>query len=355
MGKYSLIVISGFVVVFGIIKINLNKVGGQLTDNFVEQYERAEAKLAAQAAAQMALATLNDSTTWRTGYAGVPVGGATGWASIEDSAMDTTLSSGGIRITAGGTSGDAADTAVVLAQIATIPPGVHGGITANSVVSTLGTLVIDGRDHDTNGALVSGQGTMGVSTTQTYNQSGNSTGGGTSGGVDYIPSKPANPAIIEENAGYMFPSSPDDVFGYTDGTLKAMAQSGANGGQYATDSSGLTLPLSGVTYLELANGGSWQAMDFGNSSGVLVVHNSATNAALKNMNGGSFTGLIIADDIEKIHCNIIGAVVSMTTSPSGNCIGNGSGSVLYSTDALLEASSVAAGGGGGLSIVSWLE
>ena len=94
-------------------------------------------------------------------------------------------------------------------------------------------------------------------------------------------------------------------------------------------------------------------MDFGSGSGGLVVRNSSTNVALKNLNGGTFTGLIIADDIEKIHCDIVGAVISMTTSPSGNCIGNGSGSILHSTEALLEASSAAAGGGGG--VVSWLE
>lgn len=355
MGKYSLIVVSGLVLTFGYINSNLNRANVDFVDNFVTQYEQKEAKMVAHSLANMALAALSDSAAWRTGYANVSIGGGTGWATLEDSATDTTLTAGQVRITVGGHSGEMADTVVALAVVPTVPPGVQGGITANSVVKTLGTLVIDGRDHDLNGNLVSGQGTMGVSTTQTFDQGGNSTGGGTTAGVDYMPSKPANPAIVEENAVYVFPSNPDDVFGYAAGMLKTMAQSGANGGQYVTNPSNLTFPLSGVTYVELSNGGTWQSMSFGESSGVLVVHNSWTNAAIKNLNSGTFKGLLIADDIEKVHMTIIGAAISLTTSPSGNCIGNGDGAILYSSAALEQASSVSVGGGGGVTVSSWSE
>jgi len=355
MGKYSLIVVSGLVLTFGYIKSNLNRASVDFVENFLTQYERAEARLTAQAVANMVLVALSDSAAWRTGYAHVSLGGGTGWATLEDNTTDTTLTSGQVRITAGGSSGERADTVIALAIVPTVPPGVQGGITANSLVKTLGNLVIDGRNHDLNGNLISGQGTMGVSTTQTFDQGGSSTGGGTSAGVDYMPSKPANSAIVEENAVYVFPSNPDDVFGYAAGTLKAMAQSGANGGQYVTNPSNLTFPLSGVTYVELSNGGMWQSMDLGESSGVLVVHNSWTNAAIKNLNSGTFKGLIIADDIEKIHMTIIGAVLSLTTSPSGNCIGNGSGAILYSSAGLEQASSVSVGGDGGVTVSSWLE
>ena len=88
---------------------------------------------------------------------------------------------------------------------------------------------------------------------------------------------------------------------------------------------------------------------------MLVVHNSWTNAAIKNMNSGTFKGLIIADDIDKIHMNIIGAVVSLTTSPSGNCIGNGTGSVLYSIAALEQATLVSMGGSGAVTVSYWWE
>ncbi len=80
MGKCSLIVISSFVVVFGIIKINLNQVGG-----------------------------------------------ATGWAVLEDNGSDTSLSASNVRITAGGASGNAVDSTIVLAQLASVPPDVTAG------------------------------------------------------------------------------------------------------------------------------------------------------------------------------------------------------------------------------------
>jgi len=360
MGKYSLIVVSGLVLTFGYIKSNLNRASVDFVENFLTQYERAEARLTAQAVANMVLVALSDSAAWRTGYTHVSLGGGTGWATLEDNTTDTTLATGQVRITVGGNSGSTTDTVIVVAALfsATIPPGVHGGITANSTVTTLGNLIIDGRDHDLNGNLISAQGTMGISTTATYSRGGNSKAGGTAGGTDYAPSKPANPAIVEENATYASTSIPDDVFGYAAGTLKAMAQSGVNGGQYATNPSNLTFPLSGVTYVELANGATWNSIDLGNSSGVLVVHNSWGNAGLKNLNAGTFKGLIIADDIEKIHTTIIGAVISLTANPSGNCIGNGSGEVLYSSAALQQASSVSVGGGGGgggMNVVSWLE
>ena len=355
MGKYALIAVAGFIFVFGFVKRNLDRGDANLADNFIEKFERSEAKMTAQALANMALATLSDSTNWRIGFAGVTVGGGTGWVTLEDNSTDTTLAAGEVRITTGGGSGGIADTVIVLALVAMLPPGVRGSITANSVVTTLGTLIIDGRNHDINGNLLIGEGTMGISTTQTYVQSGNSTGGGTSAGTDYSPSKPANPAIIEEGAAWVFPSNPDDVFGYAAGTLKGVAQSGVNGSQYVTNPASLSFPLSGVTYVELPNGGTWDSIDFGASTGVLVVHNDWTNAVIKTLNGGTFTGLIIADDIDKVHNDIIGAIVSLTASPSGNCIGNGTGSILYSVEALEQASAVSMGGSGTVTVSYWHE
>ena len=352
MGKYSLIVVSGFVVAFGVIKSNLNQMSGRFSDTFVAHYERAAARLTAHTLANLSLDSLSSSSAWRTGYSGVSMSEGTGWATLVDNATDTSLSAGQVRVTAWAASGHAADTVVVMATVPTVPPAVRGGITANSTVKTLGNLVIDGRDHDMNGALIPGQGTLGVST---FDQSGSSTGGGTSGGVDYMPSKPANSAIVEENASYTFPANPDQVFDYEQGTLMTMAQSGANGGQFVTDPDNLTFPLSGVTYVQLGDGEVWQPPDIGASSGVLVVRSPSGNAGVKNLNTGTFKGLIIADDIEHIQMTIIGAVISMTTTPSGNCIGNGSGQILYSSAALTQASSVSLGGGGGVTVDSWWE
>jgi hypothetical protein len=210
-------------------------------------------------------------------------------------------------------------------------------------VETLGSLTVDGRNHDLNGNVISYSGTLGISTVAPiFQQSGGSKVGGTVNGVDYMPksNKSVNPAVIETNAGWNF-RTPDQVVLFAEGTLKTIAQSGRKGSQYVTDPSQLTFPLSGVTYVELAPGAVWgdtAGIDFGDSSGILVVHNAATNAIIQNLNTGTFKGVIIADDLVHIHNRILGGIVALTPAPSdGNCIGNGTGDVFYSSQAVAAA------------------
>jgi hypothetical protein len=91
----------------------------------------------------------------------------------------------------------------------------------------------------------------------------------------------------------------------------------------------------------------------------LIVHNGAKNAIMKNLNSGTFTGLMIVDDPVHIHTQIIGALVGLTRTPSeGNCIGNGSGSVIYSREAIGAAMSMIPGSTGQPSaktVVAWWE
>lgn len=242
---------------------------------------------------------------------------------------------------------------VVVRRATTYPPGVKGAVTTNGPTATNGNIQIDGRDHAINGTLIANSGTYGIFTANTYAQGGSSDVGGTDTyGIDRVPSKPGDPSVIEDYGNFDDPSTyqvetmpvtPDQVMGGTangfpDGTLKQIAMSGANGSQYVTDPAALTFPLSGVTYVELPPGAEWVSVNFGDSSGILVVHNSSTNAVIKNLNGGTFKGLLIADDIVHIHTTILGAVVSLTTLPSsGNVIGNGSGDVRFSRAALAAA------------------
>ena len=355
MGKYALILVSSFLIAFGYVRASLWRVSEDFVDDFVTSYEEATAKITANSTANMALNRLSQDVGWRDGYSVVTVGDGAGGASVADRGSAPTLPVNRVRIRAWGSGGGTTDSAVVVAIVPSVPLGVHASITANAIVTELGNLVIDGRDHDLDGNLIPTEGTLGVSTTQTLDQSGASVVGGTAFGMDYPPTRPADPAVVEEFTTYTFPSTPDEVFGYADGTLKARAQSGAYGGQYVTDPNGLSFPLSGITYVELPNATTWQAIDFGNSSGVLVVHNVWGNAKVKDLNNGTFRGLLIADDIEKVHCTILGAVVAMTPSPSGNCIGNGTGDVLYCREAIYTASSISAGGDGGVTVVSWWE
>ena len=75
MGKYSLIVIAGLVFTSGYITRNLNQTSEYFVDDFIAHYERVEARLTAQSVANMSLAMLSDSTTWRAGYTNVSIGG----------------------------------------------------------------------------------------------------------------------------------------------------------------------------------------------------------------------------------------------------------------------------------------
>lgn len=356
MGKLALISVLGFSVTFGYIGLNFNQARVYFGENLFDYYERAEARLVANSLANMALATLSDSIYWRTGFTNVSLEEGSGGAVIEDNATDTTLAFYEVRVRSFGASGSAHDTVEVIAIVPWEPSDIGGAITANSNVKTLGRLTIDARNHTLAGSFIANaSGTKAVTTSGSrIIQGGNTYYGGSAAGADYAPSKPANPVIVQDGVAAVS-NSPDAILGHSPGTLKAMAMSGANGSQYATDASDLTLPLSGVTYLELPGGEKWNGISFGNSSGILVVHNATNDALIKNMNSGTFTGVIIADDVEKIHCTIIGAIISLTSTPAGNTVGNGSGQVLYSTDAIHLATSASAGGDGGVTVLEWYE
>jgi hypothetical protein len=86
---------------------------------------------------------------------------------------------------------------------------------------------------------------------------------------------------------------------------------------------------------------------------------------MQNLNSGTFRGLIIADDMVHVHADIIGAIVVLTSNPAnGNCIGNGNGNILYSSEAIQSAmreigkstSSINYGfGNNRLYVTNWLE
>jgi hypothetical protein len=145
--------------------------------------------------------------------------------------------------------------------------------------------------------------------------------------------------------------------GYPEGTLKTIALSGVNGSQYVTNPGLLNYPLQGVTYVEISSGSTWLPVNFGsNGRGILVVHNSATNAVMKNLNSGTFKGLIIADDMVHVHMDIIGAIFLLTTGPSeGNCIGNGNGSLLFCRDAVNQGVQGAGGSSRSVAVQDYWE
>jgi hypothetical protein len=225
---------------------------------------------------------------------------------------------------------------VILQKSSNTGTNFRGAIMSRGPIAINGGIDIDGRNYDTSGTIVSpADGVLAVSSRATFDMSGSSQVGGTSGsGTNYPLSNSSSTelAVTEENAtSWGNPATPEEVMGMPAGALKVISQSGINGSQYTTNPSTLTFPLSGVTYVELPSGGIWQAIDFKSSTGILVVHNSSTNAVLKNSNQGTFKGIMIIDDYVHIHDDILGAIVTLTPNGSeGNVIGNGSGSVRFS-------------------------
>jgi hypothetical protein len=280
-----------------------------------------------------------------------------------------------------------------------VPPFVRGAWTANGNLNkTISDMYIDGRNYDVNLNLVPGTGTYGVSTSVEFENEENAAIGGTYDGVDYAMTYPENDAIIEENYdwGGSFPDSPDAILGYPEGTLKSIAQSGAEGSQYVLNPAkiedALTFPLSGVTFVELTDGieRDFKILGTGNK-GILVVHGPGASSRLKGLkiketkpgkheveichqpgtpaektmvideddlaghlgHGDSegpcnpnswFEGLIITDYSFHHHLDILGAILQLSPDleMEKNCNGNKDHWAKYSSEAIENATKITA-------------
>ena len=362
-GRAIIIVVIGIIVVSSIIFYNIEAASTRITANFQNYYLRQTAQNIAQSGVNLGLRQLANDNTWRTGFSSLSIFGG----NVKVRAFDTTFTGKSVvAISATGTiEGGSAS------SIAYVQKGIPGSfkpkaaLTTNGPTRTTGGIITDGRDHTTAGALISNQGILGVWSTSTYNQGGGSTVGGTSMiGVDHAPASPGDTSVIRTSQVYAggYPTTPDSMLGgaangFPPGTLKGYAQSGAQGSQYCTDPSLLKYPLHGVTYVELASGGTWSPVFSGD--GLLVIHNSSLNAVLKNPSG-SFTGLIITDDINKINgTTFTGAMIQLTSTPVSQVVGNGNGTIQYSSQAVQDAISIVTnnpvGNGSDANVIGWLE
>ncbi|MBA4251065.1 MAG: hypothetical protein C0425_06200 [Chlorobiaceae bacterium] len=369
-GKGLLIFVLGVISIGGYIFSDLFFFSDQMTRNTVTFFNSQSANNVAHAGANMALRQLANNSNWRTGFNNLNVMGGRLNVTLHDVTFDgqSTILIRSIGIAGLNTDEIVRDTQLVYvrAGAVAIPTTVRGAITTNNNVRTLGNLVVDGRNYSAAGNLLSGTGTFAFWSTRNIDQGGSSSFGGTSSGSDIVPSSPANASIFRENQIFAggFPSTPDSVLGGTamgfpPGRLKQIAMSGVNGSQYTTDPRTLTHPLRGVTFVELPSGDNWGPANI-TGSGVLVVSNSARNAEIRNINWGPFNGLMIADDVTRIHTDILGGLIVLSNAPpSGNTIGNGNGRIRYSSETIQNAVGLVRGfgtGGGSHSmVVAWRD
>ncbi|MBE2280308.1 MAG: hypothetical protein IAE91_07950 [Ignavibacteriaceae bacterium] len=346
-GKGLLIILIGSIVIAGSIFSNAFRQTNQVMDGAIVQYQSQVSQNIAQSGILMSLRELTNNPSWRSGYQGIKMQHGVLNVRVADTTFggQTVIKVESLGYTNVGKKDQIVSNSIIYLRKTSLPSGIKGAITANNNVTTLGALEIDGRNWNMAGTSVtSGTGTLGIWTSGSLLQSGSSKIGGSNGGTDYTPMNPANSNAIGTAQAYPggYPTSPDSILGgptagFPEGTLKAYAMSGAGGSQYVTDPDKLKTPLSGVTYLELPNGSDWQAgggIDL-TGTGILIVHNKWNNAVISNMNKGTFSGILIADDIDKIHNNVIGAVITLSPNPpSGNTIGNGNGVIKFSTEAI---------------------
>ena len=133
-----------------------------------------------------------------------------------------------------------------------------------------------------------------------------------------------------------FPETPDRIFGgqqagFPEGRLAEIALSGVGGSQYVTDPRDLTWPLRSLTYVDMPSSTRWTNIDFGESGGILVVHNTQADARMRRLRSGRFSGIIIADRIDRVNNEIMGAITLLREVSS---TWRGLGTILFSREAI---------------------
>ena len=363
MSKFILIIVMGGFISYGILSINLNNKLTAGTENSVKNYNTMQSRNIANSMAEMIISGINDSTSWRvtTPEEKNFFGGVATYRFIDTVITTDTL----IKISVTGNFNDYETNITVFTEKPSagfVPTVVRGAWTANGPLNnTISDMYIDGRDYDSFGNIISGNGVHGVSTSVTFENIENAKIGGTHNHVDYPMQYPEDPNVIEENYnwGGEFPTTPDAVLGIPEGTLKSIAQSGQDGSQYVTDPEDLNLPLSGITYVEINddddnddddndddNDDDDDKIDMKKtqSKGILVCHNSSGTTRIKQikLKNYPFKGLIIGDYMFHFHLDVHGAIIllSQNLETKKKCSGNKDHEVLYSSEIIKNATSI---------------
>ncbi len=364
MSRFLMIIILGGFISYGILSIPQNNIVNQSTNNTVKIYSKVQSRNIANSMSEMLLSKVSDSTSWRANsYTETNIFGGIARYKV----IDTTLAPKDtvIKICVTGIYNNYPVNVTVYADKQSpgfVPPVVRGVWTANGPLNkTISDMYIDGEDHDLNWNNLPHTGVFGVSTSINFVNTENAAIGGTRDSVDYPMSFPQNPNVIEQNYnwGGHFPNTPDAALGLPDGKLKEIAMSGQNGSQYVTDVKYLTLPLSGVTYIELPEG-KQEHLDLTynvkkgnggpdpsayNSRGILVIHNSNGTTQINQTKTGTgqwFEGIIIGDYMFHFHCDVLGAIILLSPNleTSHECNGNKDHRVFYSSLSIRNATKI---------------
>jgi len=364
MSKFIIIIVLGAMFTFGISNITQNSKLIQGTKNTVDNFSLSRAQDIAGSMTDVLLMRLGNNVTYRvTDEETEDLFGGNAAYLVEDAYFE---GDSVIKITVAGEFNDIekiTTTYIAKPTDGWVPPVIRGAWTANgNLNNTISDMYIDGRDHDLSLNLLPKTGKFGVSSSVDFINLENAAIGGTNNGIDYPMTFPEVPEVIEENYdwGGSFPETPDEILGFPESTLKTIAQSGEHGSQYLYNPDkvkignkwfidGLTYPLSGVTYIEMASADPVELMlmQTGNS-GIIVVHKEDGDSHIsgikydKDNSDGLFTGLLITDYSFHHHIDILGAVIMLSHNleTDKNCNGNKDHWVYYSSEAIEMATEI---------------
>ena len=357
MARYIMIIVLGGMFTFGISNITQNSNLHQGTQNTVDHFSQSRASNIANSMADIILMRLANDFDYRVNTKTTEkLNDGTAVYVVEDALFD----------------GDSVVKIIVAAEFegvekilttytnkptsGWVPPVVRGAWTANGPLNnTISDMFIDGRDHDLNLNLLPETGVYGVSTSVKFINMENAAIGGTNNKVDYPMTFPEAPEVIEEfyDWGGKFPESPDEALGLPEGTLKAAAKTGEYGSQYLLNPplsgkylTGLTYPISGITYIEVTNGKDYEIeLQENGNSGILIFHNDDRTSRFigvkfdKDNSDGLLTGLLISDYSFHHHIDILGSIIMLSPNleEDKDCNGNKDHWAYYSSEAIANA------------------
>ncbi len=240
------------------------------------------------------------------------------------------------------------ETIVSIPKSGYVPAAVKGAVTMKANYYSNGNLKVDGRDHKSmppsgseNDAsyLLSGKGTLGIFSLNKIEVSGSTAVTGTdNSGKDYaLPGGGKSSESIVKQYGDTtgYPKTPEDVLGLKNGqTIKYDRK--------LTNPSGEVI-LSNNEVVHITLTGNKPGVQF-SGKGLVVIHNAQGTAEVNKNNNKVFEGLVITDAVDKLHGDVLGAIVCLGDK-SGN-FGNGKGRLMFSSKAIQDAVGKATGLGG---------
>ncbi|MGH7565544.1 MAG: hypothetical protein ACREK2_01820 [Gemmatimonadota bacterium] len=250
-----------------------------------------------------------------------------------------------------------------VARLTLTPAVPHGALSSNSSIQLTGDIIVDGRNHTIEGALIDSLDTSytkvcdenkpaimltDMADTTDVKNAKKESGPTRRGNETFEPTD-----YVEKDSTIVY-ITPEQILGLDEGDLDLIIQ----------DSDTYVLPDSivGLVYVDGDYGS--KAIDGTNhinGTGMLVVHNPLYDprehdpdhplynasrvsdpayapANLGNINGGTFHGIVIADKIDKIDGNltVLGAIIALSNVDATK-VGAGTADILYSCEAIQAA------------------